>query len=94
MILTSLMVTPLVGALVLGLVPPASADGAPAFDDPLTSSRTQWWRDAKFGMFVHFGPYSWLLVAGAGGSYAHTPMFHTSTASGTKRRASEFSNWV
>ncbi|MET9626811.1 alpha-L-fucosidase [Lentzea sp. NPDC006480] len=45
--------------LVLGLVPPASAAPAPAFDDPLTSSRTQWWRDAKFGMFVHFGPYSW-----------------------------------
>jgi alpha-L-fucosidase len=27
-------------------------------DDPLTSPRTQWWREAKFGMFIHWGIYS------------------------------------
>ncbi|MFC4591065.1 alpha-L-fucosidase [Sphaerisporangium corydalis] len=27
-------------------------------DDAFTSSRTQWWRDAHFGMFMHFGLYS------------------------------------
>ncbi|WP_285746747.1 alpha-L-fucosidase [Lentzea sp. NBRC 105346] len=30
-----------------------------ATDDPLTSSRTEWWRDAKFGMFIHFGTYAY-----------------------------------
>src|SRR5690348_11496485 len=29
-------------------------------DDPATSPRTQWWRDAKFGMFIHWGLYSQL----------------------------------
>ena len=29
-----------------------------AGDDPLTSKRTQWWRDAKYGMFVHWGVYA------------------------------------
>ncbi|MEV0399649.1 alpha-L-fucosidase [Actinoallomurus sp. NPDC050550] len=29
-----------------------------AFDDPFTSARTAWWRDARFGMFIHFGDYS------------------------------------
>jgi alpha-L-fucosidase len=27
-------------------------------DDPLTSPRTQWFRDARFGMFIHWGLYS------------------------------------
>ena len=27
-------------------------------DDPLTAARTKWWRDAKFGMFIHWGLYS------------------------------------
>jgi alpha-L-fucosidase len=27
-------------------------------DDPLNSPRTQWWSDARFGMFVHWGLYS------------------------------------
>src|SRR5215211_7876105 len=30
-----------------------------AADDPLSSARTAWWRDARFGMFIHFGAYSW-----------------------------------
>src|SRR5256885_969778 len=50
--------------------PPATATIEPALidstapaqyaDNPATSSRTQWWRDAKFGMFIHWGLYSQL----------------------------------
>ncbi|HXE53792.1 MAG TPA: alpha-L-fucosidase, partial [Tepidisphaeraceae bacterium] len=29
-------------------------------DNPATSPRTQWWRDAKYGMFIHWGLYSQL----------------------------------
>ena len=29
-------------------------------DNPLTSARTAWWRQAKYGMFVHWGLYSQL----------------------------------
>ena len=29
-------------------------------DNPATSPRTQWWRDDKFGMFIHWGLYSQL----------------------------------
>src|SRR5690242_18319995 len=31
-----------------------------AYDDPFSSSRTSWWRSARFGMFIHFGAYSQL----------------------------------
>src|SRR4028119_1170635 len=27
-------------------------------DDPLTSPRTRWWREAKYGMFIHWGLYA------------------------------------
>src|SRR5215472_3210073 len=27
-------------------------------DEPATNARMQWWRDAKFGMFIHFGLYA------------------------------------
>jgi len=27
-------------------------------DDPLTSPRTAWFREAKFGMFIHWGLYA------------------------------------
>ncbi len=38
---------------------PASGPGTNyAIDDPFTSARTQWWRDDRFGMFIHFGAYS------------------------------------
>jgi alpha-L-fucosidase len=30
----------------------------PADDDPLTSPRTAWFREARFGMFIHWGIYS------------------------------------
>ena len=29
-------------------------------DNPVASPRTQWWRDARFGMFIHWGLYSQL----------------------------------
>ncbi|GAA2066872.1 hypothetical protein GCM10009801_13740 [Streptomyces albiaxialis] len=29
-----------------------------AVDDPFTSDRTEWWRQDRFGMFIHFGAYS------------------------------------
>src|ERR1039458_3730607 len=34
----------------------ATLYGAPA--DSAEAKRTQWYRDAKFGMFIHWGPYS------------------------------------
>jgi len=30
-----------------------------ATDDAFTSARTAWWREARFGMFIHFGTYSY-----------------------------------
>lgn len=43
-------------------VPSATAVAAPGDnyvdDDALTSSRTRWWQDTRFGMFIHFGPYA------------------------------------
>jgi alpha-L-fucosidase len=38
---------------------PAAGPGTNyAIDDPFIADRTQWWRDARFGMFIHFGAYS------------------------------------
>jgi alpha-L-fucosidase len=49
--------------VVAGLLPGAPAPAAPgtnhAIDDPFSAPRTAWWREAKFGMFIHFGAYSW-----------------------------------
>jgi alpha-L-fucosidase len=54
-------------ATILAAVSPLPAHAQPraagpgtnyAVDDPFTAARTAWWRDAKFGMFVHFGDYS------------------------------------
>ncbi len=50
-------------ALLLALVPvPATAASGDNFaiDDPFSAERTGWWRDGRFGMFIHFGPYSHL----------------------------------
>ncbi|MED7947356.1 alpha-L-fucosidase, partial [Streptomyces sp. BE303] len=49
------------GALMPGT---ASAAGGPgtnfAYGDPMSDSRTEWFRDnARFGMFIHFGPTSY-----------------------------------
>ena len=45
--------------------PPAAAHASRpgtnyAQDDPFSAQRTQWWRDGRFGMFIHFGVYSHL----------------------------------
>jgi len=40
--------------------PAAAAPGTNyAVDDPFTSARTNWWRSNRFGMFIHFGDYSY-----------------------------------
>lgn len=43
---------------------PGAAEPGPgtdyAADDPFTSARTDWWRQDRFGMFIHFGAYSQL----------------------------------
>src|SRR5687768_12826820 len=31
-----------------------------AYDDPLSSARMAWWRDAKFALFIHWGLYAQL----------------------------------
>jgi alpha-L-fucosidase len=53
--------------LLLGLLPSiyAQEKPSPEYSDAFASlmQRTQWWRDARFGMFIHFGAYS---VAGRG----------------------------
>ena len=44
--------------LLLGLTPALHAQWAPMVTDPGAASRIQWWRDAKFGLFIHWGVYS------------------------------------
>src|SRR5687768_16894825 len=41
-------------ALALLLAAPAAAQETPAQRD----ARMAWWRDARFGMFIHWGPYA------------------------------------
>ncbi|MFG2222901.1 alpha-L-fucosidase [Streptomyces sp. NPDC048644] len=59
----------LLGSLLLSFGGPAAAAppvprpaGGPgtnhATDDPFTADRTSWWRQDRFGMFIHFGAYS------------------------------------
>jgi len=54
------------GAHVLTLMIDSGTQGIGNFnwmainDNPAISPRTQWWRDAKYGMFVHWGLYSQL----------------------------------
>ncbi len=38
--------------------PALGAEAYPLNDDPLTSGRTAWFREAKFGMFIHWGLYA------------------------------------
>ncbi len=45
-------------ALALTLSAAASAQWAPMATDPAAAARIQWWRDAKFGLFMHWGVYS------------------------------------
>ena len=45
-------------ALAVTLSAAASAQWAPMVTDPAAAARIQWWRDAKFGLFMHWGVYS------------------------------------
>ena len=45
----------LVGLLTCLHLSPSARAGAPVSRDP---ERLQWWRDARFGMFIHWGPVS------------------------------------
>jgi len=36
----------------------AQSDSLPARTAPVTEKRLEWWRDARFGMFIHWGPVS------------------------------------
>jgi alpha-L-fucosidase len=44
--------------IILGLIPAASCQWAPMVTDADANTRIQWWRDAKFGLFIHWGLYS------------------------------------
>src|SRR5689334_8791253 len=49
-----------IGVGAAAAVPAGAASATPTgADDPFTASRTAWWRDARFGMFVHFGDYTY-----------------------------------
>ena len=56
-------------------------------DNPLTSPRTKWWRDAKYGMIVHLGIYSMLA-----GSYQGkaTPWYGELIMSGLNIPAADY----
>ncbi|MCU1321805.1 MAG: alpha-L-fucosidase [Acidobacteriaceae bacterium] len=55
----SVCATLLASLLLLPLsVPPAGAQWAPMVSDSDAASRIAWWRDAKFGLFLHWGVYS------------------------------------
>jgi alpha-L-fucosidase len=49
-----------VGALLIGISVPQVAEGAapPQSAQKSEDARTAWYRQAKFGMFIHWGPYS------------------------------------
>ncbi len=51
----------LLGLFAISLLPPALAtpdDKPPAETPQQRDARLQWWRDARFGMFIHWGPVS------------------------------------
>ncbi len=45
-------------ALFLATVPQLIAQWAPLATDANAEKRIEWWRDARFGMFIHWGVYS------------------------------------
>ena len=47
---------------VMPSIPTWSSFSPAATDDALRDDRMQWWRDARFGMFVHWGLYA--ILAG------------------------------
>ncbi len=45
-------------ALIVSCTLAAAAQKPPIVDDPGAQKRIEWWRDARFGMFIHYGVYS------------------------------------
>jgi len=43
---------------IMGMIPTARCQWAPIATDANADSRIQWWREAKFGLFIHWGLYS------------------------------------
>ena len=66
------IIYPLVAAMLFGSLSPAQeAPAAPAEQQETKEqrdARMKWWRDAKFGMFIHYGLYS-----GLGGYFKGVP---------------------
>ncbi len=52
------------------LVDELGHEGAPSSAIANRDERLQWWRDAKFGMFVHYGLYSGMAGSARGRNYA------------------------
>jgi len=50
-----------VAGLLAGLAPFVRAEVTP---EPERSRRTEWWREAKFGMFIHWGGMRYLRSSG------------------------------
>jgi alpha-L-fucosidase len=61
-------ITAAVSAIILAAASGARVNGEYVPDDPLTSPRTEWWREGKFGMFIHWGVYA---VPAKGEWYMH-----------------------
>jgi alpha-L-fucosidase len=63
LLVTAVLAT-LGAAVLVATAPPAAAAPTPGYnfspDDSFSAERTRWWRDGRFGMFIHFGTYSHL----------------------------------
>src|SRR5437763_11589 len=56
---SSRSVWPILAALVLSAPAVAQPSGSTSAETPEQfAARTAWWKDAKFGMFIHWGVYS------------------------------------
>src|SRR5689334_2599541 len=47
-----------IALLLLSMIPCFSQSGTMQSNDASRDSRMQWWREARFGMFIHWGVYS------------------------------------
>src|SRR5438876_11351801 len=57
--IAALLAALLAASLAAASPSPASRDGSPASETPEQfAKRTRWWREAKFGMFIHWGVYA------------------------------------
>jgi alpha-L-fucosidase len=59
MLAAALLIVAMNGVAVVSAPPALAAPGDNyVTDDALSSTRTQWWSEARFGMFIHWGLYS------------------------------------